>query len=138
MIMIKDNNIIDIPFGTKHIRFENLSKEQIECLIKLSETHQLSSIRKSTLILTKGPKQKTLEEAAKNYSKSRFETTTAWTSFVDGAEWQAERMYSEENLIGNSENSLDTFLLNSINFSQEDREVIMEAISMWLEQLKKK
>jgi len=41
-------------------------------------------------------KQETLEEAAEKYAKpfdNRF-----WVVFKDGAKWQQERMYSEEDL----------------------------------------
>ena len=44
-----------------------------------------------------------------------------------------EKMYSKEDLIGNSINSLDTFLLNSNKYTQEEREVIMEGIFDWVE-----
>jgi hypothetical protein len=40
-----------------------------------------------------------------------------------------------DKLTGNASGSLDTFLLNSINYTQEEREIIMEAVSEWLETL---
>jgi hypothetical protein len=47
------------------------------------------------------PKQETLEEAAERFAETYFnknETSmrTSTLSFKDGAKWQAERMYSEE------------------------------------------
>jgi hypothetical protein len=36
--------------------------------------------------------QETLEEVAKRYSKNKLSKL----GFIEGAEWQAERMYSEE------------------------------------------
>jgi hypothetical protein len=102
--------------------------------------------------LIEEPKQEMPEEAAekdclinsipidqmivKNNRSAEFETPI--TMFIRGAKWQAERMYSEEDLIGNGENSLDTFLLNSGLHTQEDRELIMESVSAWIEQFKKK
>ncbi len=89
---------------------------------------------------------KELEEAAERYVEQI--TTTEFgeahnaphrvKSFIAGANWQQERMYSEEELIGNEENSLDTFLLNSSDYTQEERELIMEAVVEWFEQIKKK
>lgn len=94
-IEFKEGVIVDIPFGAKHIRFENLTAEQAGYLLQISEFYQLSSIRKSTLILTEELKQETLEEAAENFfNNTRFRNYK--TFFCEGAKWQAERMYSEE------------------------------------------
>jgi hypothetical protein len=44
-------------------------------------------------------KQETLEEVAKNTTKKYInerEKQTAYLEFIEGAKWQAERMYSEE------------------------------------------
>lgn len=53
-------------------------------------------------ILIDGSKQETIEEAAENYKQG---ITDAWSideycgsSFIDGAKWQKEKMYSEEDL----------------------------------------
>ena len=43
-------------------------------------------------------KKETLEEAAENYSKGWGENNDE-KSFIAGAKWQAERMYSEEDMI---------------------------------------
>jgi hypothetical protein len=45
-------------------------------------------------------KQETLEEAAKQYAKQYALSTRhiSYIGFEDGAKWQAERMYSEEDL----------------------------------------
>jgi len=64
--------------------------------------------------------------------------TACKKAIIPKEEPKQERMYSEEDLIGNQENSIDTFLLNSKSYSQEEREVIMSAISEWVEQFKKK
>ena len=98
----------------------------------------------------KEPKQETLEEAAENYGwrikrnsfsdkvKANELAESAQQDFITGAKWQQKRSYSEENLLGNGENSLDNFLLNSPLHSQEERELIMETIFKWFEQFKKK
>jgi hypothetical protein len=41
-------------------------------------------------------KKETLEEAAKEYMKGWGGITNSENSFIAGAKWQAERMYSEE------------------------------------------
>ena len=51
------------------------------------------------IIIPKEPKQETLEEAAENNSKKGKSIDGIggrYLGFVDGAKWQAERMYSEE------------------------------------------
>jgi hypothetical protein len=78
------------------------------------------------------PKQETLEEAAENYCSNSHainEDRASWQdiefAFKDGANYQAERMYSEEEAVQ---------LL--IKFNQEIREV--EDVREWFEQFKKK
>lgn len=45
-------------------------------------------------------KQETAEEAAEKYSKTFIEDDgTTEVDFIAGAKWQAERMYSEEDMI---------------------------------------
>jgi hypothetical protein len=52
------------------------------------------------IIPKKEPKQETLEEAAEKYVKSDLKKTPLYgmfnDTFIAGAKWQAERMYSEE------------------------------------------
>jgi hypothetical protein len=43
-----------------------------------------------------------------------------------------EKMYSSVDLIGNQNGSFDHFLLNSSKFSQEEREIAMDAIHDWI------
>lgn len=40
--------------------------------------------------------------------------------------------WTREELIGNNENSLDTFLLNSPLYTQKERELVMDIISNWI------
>ena len=45
-------------------------------------------------------KQETLEEAAKNYENSFSETNgTEAEDFINGAKWQQEQMYTQEEVI---------------------------------------
>ena len=44
-------------------------------------------------------KQETLEDAAERYTEEhKWEEQDPWFDFMEGAKWQAERMYSEEDL----------------------------------------
>ena len=44
-------------------------------------------------------KQETLEEAAKNYAEEyKGEEQDPWYDFMEGARWQQERSYSEEDM----------------------------------------
>jgi hypothetical protein len=44
--------------------------------------------------------KETLEEAAENYAKqfNYAEDSDAYSDFIEGAKWQAKRMYSEEDM----------------------------------------
>ena len=74
-------------------------------------------------------KKETLEEAAAEFAKNHSIYPTAQDDteygFINGAKWQQERMYSEEETIQ---------LL--IKFNQEIQEV--EDVRIWFEQFKKK
>jgi len=69
------------------------------------------------------PKQETLEEAAQNYAVTKTNRTSHLIGFREGAKWQQERSYSEEEVI--------EILLN---FRAENPRYIEE----FLEQFKKK
>ena len=72
-------------------------------------------------------KQETLEEAAESYVKDSSHELYQLRKqcFMDGAKWQAERSYSEEEV-----------LRLIIKFNQEIREV--DDVKGWFEQFKKK
>jgi hypothetical protein len=42
--------------------------------------------------------EETLEEAAFHYSKNKINKNTSLLDFTKGAKWQAERMYSEQDM----------------------------------------
>jgi hypothetical protein len=77
------------------------------------------------------PKQETIEEAAKStttkYINER-EKQTAYLEFIEGAKWQAERMYSEEEVL----NLLHKRSFN-LKFKKDDKPV-----NIWFGQHKKK
>ena len=84
------------------------------------------------------PKQETLEEAAENYARKQCDDmyddiapsggSWGWetsTDFIEGAKWQAEKMYSEEDL---REAILTSFLLgvDRGNYSKELEDKLIE------------
>jgi hypothetical protein len=76
-------------------------------------------------------KQETIEEAAKNYVKTIFDNgipLAMQNVFKEGAKWQAERMYSEEEVHKIIENYQDNM--------ENNPGVIL--YDKWFEQFKKK
>jgi hypothetical protein len=76
------------------------------------------------------PKQETPEEAAENYDKQfdYAEDSSPQLDFIEGAKWQAERMYSEEEVLNILRKS----------HSIEKTSKMDSWISKWFEQYKKK
>ena len=83
------------------------------------------------------PKQETLEEAAEKHSELQAGTftpphkTTYKHGFEDGAKWQAERMYSEEDLKEAFKSCYTPFGFDRIGDLEQD-------FNKWFEQFKKK
>ena len=81
--------------------------------------------------------KETLEEAAENYVRNEFDATIKLISkysFKDNAKWQAERMYSEEEVLEILEHHtkyLETFIYQYIDKND------MEENKIWFEQFKK-
>ena len=73
-------------------------------------------------------KQETLEEAAFHYSKHKINKNTSLLDFTNGAKWQSERMYSEEEVIEllQKMNDWPTTFIGRIDIRE------------WFEQFKKK
>jgi hypothetical protein len=72
------------------------------------------------------PKQETLEEAAENYKKTTAnKMAIEQIAFIAGAEWQAERMYSEEEVIA--------FVKWMYDYKAD-----INKVEEWFEQFKKK
>jgi hypothetical protein len=76
-IVINDKVTIDVTFHNKHIRFENLTSEQAGYLIQVSEFYQLSSTKRSAVVLQEEPKQETLE-AKRSYQKHSLTKTKGY------------------------------------------------------------
>jgi len=78
-------------------------------------------------------KQETLEEAADKYfpsaEKIGGETYTAYKGFIEGAKWQAKRMYSEEEVLE---------MLYQLKLEiQTDNDFTFMKVDDWFEQNKK-
>ena len=86
-------------------------------------------LRKYPLTPDECYKQETLEEAAENYVKDESNRTYRFiskASFQDGAKWQQERMYSEEDL------------RNAYRWGTTVNHGTKEHFNEWFEQFKKK
>jgi hypothetical protein len=74
-------------------------------------------------------KQETLEEVAERYAELSYYNRDDVNAFVNGAKWQAERMYSEKELFQ---------IIAEILHTPALRDGSWEDISNWFEQFKKK
>lgn len=84
-------------------------------------------------------KQETLEEAADRYfpfaEKIGGETYTAYRGFMEGAKWQAERMYSEKEVY----NLLEQAMKDAYDYQLEwHYNGDYKDLKKWFEQVKKK
>ena len=77
-------------------------------------------------------RQETLEEAAENYSQKYSQKVGRKYGYMDGAEWQAERMYSEEEVLVKLYECLGHFAY------QHNIVINGNEIDKWFEQFKKK
>ena len=78
--------------------------------------------------------RETLEEAAKQYAEKHALSTRhiSHIGFEDGAKWQAERMYSEEDLREAFKQS------RQCKIFEKDMPPVYEEFEEWFEQFKKK
>ena len=69
-------------------------------------------------------KEETLEEAAeRNHNEQKLNTYTPYSfndAFKDGAKWQAERMYSEEEVLNFTQIILSQYIVGNTNIEQLD------------------
>jgi hypothetical protein len=97
------------------------------------------------------PKQETLEEVAENYSritlnKNGLMSDKQVNGFIAGAKWQAERSYSEEDMIGFAEfiarypdkNRNYTGQMLHAKSKYDGAERTIDLLQVWFEQFKKK
>jgi hypothetical protein len=85
-------------------------------------------------------KQETLEDAAVKYATNHGMMAYVFPekreSFINGAKWQSERMYSEEDMKESFINGALTDLFNTWGIS--DKDMAKEKFDVWFEQFKKK
>ena len=80
-------------------------------------------------------KQETLEEAAKNYAEEyKGEEQDPWFDFMEGAKWQQERSYSEEDL---KEAFKGGGKMSWTDMNQETQEPYYYDFNEWFEQFNK-
>jgi hypothetical protein len=75
--------------------------------------------------------KETLEEAANNWIKNTSEFLSVKNGFIEGAKWQAERMYSEEEVI-------ELLQKYRLDLSSGKTANIGDTTKFWFEQFKKK
>jgi hypothetical protein len=78
--------------------------------------------------------KETLEEAAENMWLDPIQNLTSKMSFIQGAKWQAERMYSEEDLISFAHFYFKEEFNSSMQTSKSTKDIFNE----WFEQFKNK
>lgn len=71
------------------------------------------------------PKEETLEEAAKKYATNHgmmaYMSTEKEESFIEGAKWRQERMYSEDEVIEFTMNMISQYVVGNTNIWDRDR-----------------
>jgi hypothetical protein len=148
-IVINDKATIDVLFHNKHIRFENLTSEQAGYLLQVSEFYQLSGTRISAVVPQEKqikcycghtitcdcePLQETIEEAATKllYEKYPYhppQDSEYWKDmFLEGTNWQKERMYSEE----------EVEVIAKDAYAMGRNNILIGVFNKWFEQFKKK
>ena len=92
---------------------QELKQEYVKCTCANSLEYSNCGKKCERILDEQEPKQETVEEAAEKYVLNEFDTTLKLISkysFKDGANWQAERMYSEKEVIAIVEKSRETGL----------------------------
>jgi hypothetical protein len=83
------------------------------------------------------PKQKTLEESAKKYTRNTdFGTSNDYNAFIEGAKWQQERMYSEEEVLEIIKEVRKGSMINSSIGNRTYWEFDIKSEKKWFEQVK--
>ena len=111
-----------------------IPKEEPTFENSIDNTMNIMSIANSMFGKKEEPKQETLEEAAERISKSHSVHETGqddvYQGVIQGAKWQAERMYSEEEVV--------SFIHKFIKEHQPQLPYLIGGINMWFKQFKKK
>ena len=136
-------------FKSKNITLQNDSESKVITEISDEEIEKGATIseeakeRAKNYMRLKGalePKQETLEEAAEKYANELPEPYNYGINldkkkgFIEGAKWQAERSYSEEDLISFAHFYFQEEFNSTMQTSKSTDEIFKE----WFEQFKKK
>jgi hypothetical protein len=97
--LIKDGvQAIDDEFLEWFVKNPSCEFVNIRPFKKFKGENEVEPIYK--IIIPKESKQETLEEAAERYTEEhKWEEQDPWFDFMEGAKWQQERSYSEEDMI---------------------------------------
>ena len=105
-------------------------------LISGQSTSGIEPVRQENFYIRKAGNRETLEEAAERIAYDSTEANKGFHSmkmFIEGAKWQAERMYSEEEV----EQMINSFEKLCYNY-QSNKDWFPSKKSEWFKQLKKK
>lgn len=121
---------LNYTFADIDWQYDNLTTVE-KAIMSKEEFNLLKEVYHSDDECYAKPKQETLEEAAENYSKTFIEDDgTAEVDFLEGAKWQAKKMYSEEEVYN--------LLCSMPNFYSMTIPQQVKARDKWFNQFKKK
>ncbi len=133
-----------ILLGLKRIEIINKKNQNIDDLEEPKQetlTYSESLKKEERIFNSTMTKQETLEEAAVKYATNHGMMAYVFPekreSFIDGAKWQAERMYSEEDMISFA-TWLSNISFNLQHFNEKGLKPFNELFPLWQEQHKKK
>jgi hypothetical protein len=135
--LIKDNvQAIDDTFLEWFVK--NPSCEEIRVLNKVDFFSKVNDkLIYKIIIPQEEPKKETLEEAAEQYSRNGCWEGVRKQGFIAGAKWQAERMYSEEEVKELCKKSRDEgYDENTLEGIGANEKIV--PFGEWFEQFKKK
>jgi hypothetical protein len=139
--LIKDGvQAIDDEFLEWFVKNPSCESVGVETTRERNGYYSKHKKRYKIIIPQEEPKKETLEEVAKIYSKNKLSKL----GFIEGAKWQAERMYSEEEI---RKSLLDIILINPAHISllksgygefPDTFELTEKGVDYIIEQFKKK
>ena len=119
-------------YGYNFLDYKIIIPKEEQCICEVGHPYNNSCCKIHGGSLKEEPKQETLEEVLKLIKHKDFTEISIFNNgFIKGAKWQAERMYSEEEVI-EILNNYDYFIKN------DDKVNSVGVIKEWFEQFKKK
>jgi hypothetical protein len=134
-----DDELLEWFIKNPTCEFVKIHKEKQHIGEEIDESYPKGFFDYKIIIPQEEPKQETLEEAAKNWGDKfygEYDDIREYmaSAFVKGAKWQAERMYSEDDLRKAFKHGI-LFKKQSVSTCEE---AIEAEFSMLVEQFKKK